>query len=220
MSVAGLRFQRYSGSTTAPQKTRSGSYIYSGDPASFHDWEFRTRMRLRLCEDAVKAKARKTSKSGSEVEAPSDSGEEPTSGAEQPWQRRTVKKEAERLPDDVHFVGQQDCQHLEGKGWASLLVGNLANGPPWTSPNWGRARTGTCMALTLSESSNSPPNEAHWCACFPRLTAQMLQTQTVRIRLIEQGSRPLLMASTAVLQERVQRKDSPARNLYSRPLLS
>ena len=40
-------------------------------------------MRLRLYEDAVKAKSRKTSKSGSEVEAPSDSGEEPTSGAEQ-----------------------------------------------------------------------------------------------------------------------------------------
>ena len=40
-------------------------------------------MRLRLYEDAVSAKSRKTSKSGSEVEAPSDSGEEPTSGAEQ-----------------------------------------------------------------------------------------------------------------------------------------
>ena len=40
-------------------------------------------MRLRLYEDAVKAKSRKTSKSGSEVEAPSDSGEEPASGAEQ-----------------------------------------------------------------------------------------------------------------------------------------
>ena len=40
-------------------------------------------MRLRLYEDAVRAKSRKTSKSGSEVEAPSDSGEEPTSGAEQ-----------------------------------------------------------------------------------------------------------------------------------------
>ena len=40
-------------------------------------------MRLRLYEDAVRAKSRKASKSGSEVEAPSDSGEEPTSGAEQ-----------------------------------------------------------------------------------------------------------------------------------------
>ena len=40
-------------------------------------------MRLRLYEGAVRAKSRKTSKYGSEVEAPSDSGEEPTSGAEQ-----------------------------------------------------------------------------------------------------------------------------------------
>ena len=35
-------------------------------------------MRLRLYEDAVRAKSRKTSKSGSEVDAPSDSEEEPT----------------------------------------------------------------------------------------------------------------------------------------------
>ena len=40
-------------------------------------------MRLRLYEDAVRAKSRKTSKSGSEVDAPSDSEEEPTSGPAQ-----------------------------------------------------------------------------------------------------------------------------------------
>ena len=37
---------------TLPPETRSGSYIYSGDPAYFHDWEFRTLMRLKLYEDA------------------------------------------------------------------------------------------------------------------------------------------------------------------------
>ena len=40
-------------------------------------------MRLRLYEDAVRAKSRQTSKSGSEVDAPSDSEEEPTSGPAQ-----------------------------------------------------------------------------------------------------------------------------------------
>ena len=40
-------------------------------------------MRLRLYEDALRAKSRKTSKSGSEVDAPSDSEEEPTSGPAQ-----------------------------------------------------------------------------------------------------------------------------------------
>ena len=40
-------------------ETWSGSYIYNGDPAYFHDWEFRTPTRLKLYEDAIKAKAQK-----------------------------------------------------------------------------------------------------------------------------------------------------------------
>ena len=59
MSVAGLRFTRTAGQTSAPLETRSGSYIYNGDPAYFHDWEFRTLMRLKLYEDAIKGKAQK-----------------------------------------------------------------------------------------------------------------------------------------------------------------
>ena len=47
------------GQTSTPLETRSGSYIYNGDPAYFHDWEFRTLMRLKLYEDAIKAKAQK-----------------------------------------------------------------------------------------------------------------------------------------------------------------
>ena len=147
MSVAGLRFQRYSGSTTAPQETRSGSYIYSGDPANFHDWEFRTRMRLRSYEDAGKAKARKTSKSGSEVEAPSDSGEEPTSGAEQeasapageaqpanepptPSRRRGYSEERTQVPKPVPkrvWCCLKPWQRLRQK--APLTLSNCA--PRW-----------------------------------------------------------------------------------------
>ena len=29
------------------QVTKSGSYIYHGDAANFHEWEFRTRLRVR-----------------------------------------------------------------------------------------------------------------------------------------------------------------------------
>ena len=47
------------GQASTPLETRSGSYIYNGDPAYFHDWEFRTLMRLKLYEDAIKAKAQK-----------------------------------------------------------------------------------------------------------------------------------------------------------------
>ena len=57
MSVAGLRFTRTAGQTSTPLETRSGSYIYNGDPAYFNDWELGTLMRLKLYEDAIKAKA-------------------------------------------------------------------------------------------------------------------------------------------------------------------
>ena len=59
MSVAGLRFTRAAGQTSTSLETRSGSYIYNGDPVYVHDWEFRTLMRLKLYEDAIKAKAQK-----------------------------------------------------------------------------------------------------------------------------------------------------------------
>ena len=58
MSVAGLRYARSSYSGT-PLETRSGSYIYAGEPSTFHDWEFRTSMRLKLYEDAIRAKTRR-----------------------------------------------------------------------------------------------------------------------------------------------------------------
>ena len=62
--MAGLRFTRTAGQTSTPLETRSGSYIYNGDPAYFHDWEFRTLMRLKLYEDAIKAKAQKKASVG------------------------------------------------------------------------------------------------------------------------------------------------------------
>ena len=60
MSVAGLRYSRGAGSGT-PLETRSESYIFDGNPSTFRDWEFRTSMRLKLYEDAVRAKTRSAS---------------------------------------------------------------------------------------------------------------------------------------------------------------
>ena len=93
--MAGLRFTRTAGQTSTPLETRSGSYIYNGDPAYFHDREFRTLMRLKLYEDAIKAKAQKKASrrnsrrsptpqdeptdADAEVEAP---GEEPEGGGD------------------------------------------------------------------------------------------------------------------------------------------
>ena len=66
--MAGLRFTRSAGHSSTPFDTRSGSYIYSysGDPAYFHDWKFRTLMRLKLYEDATRAKAQKKARSNSQ----------------------------------------------------------------------------------------------------------------------------------------------------------
>ena len=46
MSVAGLRFGH--DRSSAPLETKSGSYIYYGDAANYHDWEFRTLLRIKL----------------------------------------------------------------------------------------------------------------------------------------------------------------------------
>ena len=65
MSVAGLRFTRTAVQSSTPLETRSGSYIYNDDPAYFHDWEFRTLMRLKLYEDAIREKAQKKARRNS-----------------------------------------------------------------------------------------------------------------------------------------------------------
>ena len=69
MSVAGLRFSPDHGARARdPAETRSGSYIYGGDPAGFHDWEFRTMLRLRMYEEFLRTKktAKRTVKEGEE----------------------------------------------------------------------------------------------------------------------------------------------------------
>ena len=65
MSVAGLRFTRNTSSSSMAE-TKSGSYIYGGDPSTYHDWEFRTLLRLKLYEDAIRAKASAQSRQGSQ----------------------------------------------------------------------------------------------------------------------------------------------------------
>ena len=42
-AVTAVLFHR--GDASTPQETKAGSYIYRGDAAHFHEWEFRTSMR-------------------------------------------------------------------------------------------------------------------------------------------------------------------------------
>ena len=50
MSVAGLRYGADASTARGPSETRSGAPIFHGDPASYHDWEFRVSLRLELLE--------------------------------------------------------------------------------------------------------------------------------------------------------------------------
>ena len=60
MSVAGLKFSADRADRLGgPLETKSGSYIFYGDPASFHDWEFRTRLRIKLFEQEIKDRKKK-----------------------------------------------------------------------------------------------------------------------------------------------------------------
>ena len=55
MSVAGLRYGPDHGSK-APIETRTGAVLYHGDPASYHDWEFRIMFKLQVLETNEKAR--------------------------------------------------------------------------------------------------------------------------------------------------------------------
>ena len=105
MSVARLRFQRYSAT-----RDLSGPYIYGGDLASFHDWEFRTHMRLKLYEDAVRAKTRKGSANGSDTK--SESGDDPASASEQEASAPAAAAESAdepRTPSEARVTGLSDA---------------------------------------------------------------------------------------------------------------
>ena len=67
MSVAGLRYG--AGQANGYAETKSGSFIYHGDAASYHDWEFRTLLRVELLE-AQEAALRKAA-TERRVETPS-----------------------------------------------------------------------------------------------------------------------------------------------------
>ena len=38
--------------TTAYSETKQGSYIYTGDAANFHEWQFRTKLRFMGVKDS------------------------------------------------------------------------------------------------------------------------------------------------------------------------
>ena len=76
MSINGLRFslERHS---SAPLETKSGSYIYTGDASNFHDWSFRTLLRIRLYEQQLEDRKSADPEGTSALPIPTEADEEP-----------------------------------------------------------------------------------------------------------------------------------------------
>ena len=60
MTVAGLRY-RQKVYDAAPTVTKNGSFIYGGSPEDYHEWEFRTQLRIAAQEQRSR-KVRKKKK--------------------------------------------------------------------------------------------------------------------------------------------------------------
>ena len=69
MSLAGLRYQATTFGT-APQETKSGSYVYHGTANGFHEWEFRTRIRVEFAKSKIKKKLLEQEAQKSETSTP------------------------------------------------------------------------------------------------------------------------------------------------------
>ena len=83
MSLAGLKYQATSFGT-APQETKSGSYVYHGTANGFHEWEFRTRIRVEFARSKIKKKLLEQEAQKSEYSTP----ERVRDAAETPVRRR------------------------------------------------------------------------------------------------------------------------------------
>ena len=173
---------------------------------------------LRLKEGPGAGQAARAQDPGEEstqlLEVQSDSSVEVIQVESTPWQRRKIKKELETFPDDVHFVGTKAANIARPKtGHHYLSEVLVMSRNPFTgaktSQELNKLGQGSHKHVydfdhnRVIKFASNHGNEAHYCACFPKLTAQITHTAFVRIKLLEQAS-PLLISSTAVLQEKVQ----------------
>ena len=80
MSLAGLGYQAASFGT-APQETKSGSYVYHGTANGLHEWEFRTKGRVEFAKGKIKKKLLEQEAQKSEQSTPehvrAEAGETP-----------------------------------------------------------------------------------------------------------------------------------------------
>ena len=134
--MAGLRFTRTAGQSSTPLETRSGSYTYNGDPAYFHDWEFRTLMRLKLYEDAIKATAQKKARRNSRRSpTPQDAPTDADAEADPPGEG-TVGGDLASLAAAMSRESPSDtsCSSKHGKSSKPSVTSRASHGPKGDLP--------------------------------------------------------------------------------------
>ena len=97
MTVAGLRFRNKTYSAT-PTVTKNGVFIFDGNPADYHEWEFRTELRIAAFEQQEKRRKKKEKKSREE-------SFESSGGPEGGRAERSPQAEAEAPARGEGFLG-------------------------------------------------------------------------------------------------------------------
>ena len=133
MSLAGLKYQATSFGT-APQETKSGSYVYHGTANGFHEWEFRTRIRVEFARSKIKKKLLEQEAQKSEQSTPErvrDVGETPVRR-----RGRVSLRPTEQDPADGAEGGNPDEEEEEAAasggevGWSAPASPQPPRTPP------------------------------------------------------------------------------------------
>ena len=138
--IPGLRFSRSSFPST-PLETRSGTYIYDGAPSTYHDWEFRTSMRLKLYEDAIRSNSKKAKCDAKSID-PDGSDDDSRAEEANPTRAAAALVPSEDRPDMDATTPPGDRSGSPARPRASTQK----------SDDWGSAESITA-ALPMDESS-------------------------------------------------------------------
>ena len=137
--MAGLRY--CPSSLSGPQETKSGAYVYGGDPSHFHEWQFRTLLRVEFCKKKMEQKAKEKAKEASR--SPVNCGrrrDQPTE-AVGPRSAEAAAEESPQAPADEQEMGgfsspssRTDDDLLDVSPYVELVTN-----PDWKSW-WRRSR--------------------------------------------------------------------------------
>ena len=199
MSLAGLRYQSATFGT-APQETKSGTYIYSGSPSGFHEWEFRTRIRVEFLKQKIKKKALEhKSKSTSTSPERGRAERSPVAGRGGDDDAQATDAPGARRHSGSPEDGQAGLDGQEGqpKGSQKPWYGNNMKQPlsPLVRSQWGElawargVSRGIWVRRTLWWTwVHGPPwwiRTAHWVGLLKMRTLQLLWSPWLSVTMMK-----------------------------------